>query len=96
MVGILAKKIFTMTPVMSNTKSYQLVVFCWSGTFLIVYPLALEFNSGCNLQNSEFELHDLIFVQNVMTVNKQNKENNSTVYRNGHNWSMHMVRRSGI
>lgn len=72
MVGILSKKIFTTTPVISNTKNYHLVVFCWPGAFLIVYPLALEFTSACSLQNSVFELQDLIFLQNVMKINKQN------------------------
>jgi hypothetical protein len=36
--------------------------------------LALEFNSGCSLQNSGFELQDLIFLQNVMKINKTQGE----------------------
>ena len=70
MVGILAKEISTMTPVTHNTKNHQLVVFCWPGIFLIVYHLALELNSGFNLQNLGFKFQDLIFMQTVMKKKK--------------------------
>jgi len=63
MVGILAKKMFTMTPVISNTRI-----------------TGFNFSTKCNDDKQA-----------------KHKEHNSTLpYRNGHNWFMHMVRRSEI